>query len=123
MTDTPEIAGAKRRLEDQATSVRVPNWARQLLNYISRLERELAYAISKDHDAIEADRAVERGLALLTFKDAWEVYQGDFLQAADFDKEHGGAYIIKHDDYERIRRKVNAVIGEAMKQPLAGRDG
>ena len=56
-----------------------------------------------------------KGVSLDAFKDAWEVYQGDFLQAADFDKEHGGAYIITHDDYERIRRKVNAVIGAAMK--------
>jgi hypothetical protein len=35
---TPEIAGAKRKLEDQATSAAVPNWARQLLEYIAALE-------------------------------------------------------------------------------------
>ncbi len=33
---TPEIAAAKRRLELQATEL--PNWARQLLDYIADLE-------------------------------------------------------------------------------------
>ena len=37
MSDTPEIAGAKRKLELQATEC--PNWARQLLDYIAQLER------------------------------------------------------------------------------------
>lgn len=38
MTNTPEIAGAKRKLELQATEC--PNWARQLLDYIAQTEAD-----------------------------------------------------------------------------------
>lgn len=50
------------------------------------------------------------------FKDAWEEFQSDFMRAADFDKEHGGAWIIEDASYETARRKVNAVIGAALKE-------
>lgn len=46
MSDTPEIAGAKRKLELQATEL--PNWARQLLDYIAQTEREFAGVEARD---------------------------------------------------------------------------
>lgn len=55
------------------------------------------------------------------FKDAWEVFQSDFIQAADLDQQHGGAWIIADAQYERIRRKVNAVIGAALKSDSPAR--
>ena len=53
-TDTPEIAGAKRRLEDQATSPSVPNWARQLLDYIASQESERASLLARYEELIYA---------------------------------------------------------------------
>lgn len=72
MSDTPEIAGAKRRLELQATEL--PNWARQLLDYIAKIERELGGA------------RVERSPRTLTITDRRTPSSTD----ADYAVEHAG---------------------------------
>ena len=71
MSDTPEIAGAKRKLEEQATEL--PNWARQLLDYIAKTEREneafreaLERIAKEPTDQVHMPEASMRALARVT---------------------------------------------------------
>lgn len=58
MSETPEISGAKARLELLATEL--PNWARQLLDYIDLLENELIEATGEQLAALNRRAAVEQ---------------------------------------------------------------
>jgi hypothetical protein len=94
MSDTPEIAGAKRKLELQATEL--PNWARQLLDYIAGLEGGRTFsdgieaarvalgkrALEVDDEAEKLDEDDERGEQLEAIAHAFGVLDEDLLALA-----------------------------------------
>lgn len=58
MCDTPAVAAARARLELLATAV--PNWARQLLDYIARIESDLIKATEERRSALNRRSEVEQ---------------------------------------------------------------